>query len=102
MNREQLASMWRNSLMSKKHGYGNDRRRLNRLLKKAGINFEWHQIYDGYQWTFPNSTYPTGDAIIHSGSYCHKQGMFETMGIGPEDDCVPRTAKELISILKGE
>jgi hypothetical protein len=83
----------------KKHGYGNDRRRLNRLLKKAGISFEWHHLYDGYQWTFPNSAYPNGDAIIHFGSYGHNRGNFETMGIGPEDDCVERTAKELIELL---
>ena len=86
----------------KKHGYGNDRRRLNRLLKKAGIEFEWCQIYDGYKWIFPNSVYPDGDAIIHSGSYGHRRGNFETMGIGEEDDCVERTAKELIELLKGE
>ena len=83
----------------KKHGYGNDRRRLNRLLKKAGISFEWHHLYDGYQWTFPNSAYPNGDAIIHFGSYGNNRGNFETMGIGPEDDCIERTAEELIELL---
>ena len=86
----------------KKHGYGNDRRRLNRLLKKAGIAFEWHHLYDGYQWTFPKSVYPDGDAIIHFGSYGSSRGNFETMGIGEEDDCIERTAQELIAILKGE
>lgn len=83
-----------------KKSYANDRRRLNRKLKKAGIEFEWHHLYDGYQWTFPQSKYPEGDAIIHSGSYCNKYGKFETMGIGPEDDCVPRNAHELIELLE--
>jgi len=79
--------------------YANDRRRLNRKLKKAGIKFEWHHLYDGYQWTFPESPYPRGDAIIHFGSYGHHRGNFETMGIGPEDDCIERTADELIKLL---
>ena len=83
-----------------KKSYANDRRRLNRLLKKAGIPFEWETIWDGYKWTFPQSAYPNGDAVIHSFSYCNRQGYFETMGIGPEDDCVPRTAKELIELLR--
>lgn len=82
-----------------KKSYANDRRRLNRLLKKAGIVFEWHTIWDGYQWTFPQSAYPNGDAVIHSGSYYNRKGHFETKGIGPEDDCIPRTAKELIELL---
>lgn len=85
-----------------KKSYANDRRRLNRLLKKNNIFFEWHPLYDGYQWTFPKSNYPDGDAIIHCGSYGNSHGNFETMGIGEEDDCIERTAQELIQILKGE
>lgn len=85
--------------MFNERSYANDRRKLNRKLKKAGINFEWHHLYDGYQWTFPTSNYPDGDAIIHSGSYGCNRGHFETMAIGPEDDCVERTAKELIELL---
>ena len=83
-----------------KKSYANDRRRLNRLLKKAGIVFEWSSIWDGYKWIFPQSAYPNGDAVIHSGSYCNRQGYFETMDIGPEDDCMPRTAKELVELLR--
>ena len=96
---DEITKIYREVMGAKKNGYGNDRRRLNRLLKKAGITFECKQLYDGYQWTFPNSAYPDGDAIIHSGSYGHMYGYFETMGIGPEDDCVERTAKELIELL---
>jgi len=83
-----------------KESYANDKRRLNRLLKKAGIVFQCEHLYDGYKWTFPQSAYPNGDAVIHSFSYCNRQGCFETMGIGPEDDCIPRTAKELIELLR--
>lgn len=85
-----------------KKSYANDRRRLNRLLKKAGIPFKWEVIWDGYKWTFPQSAYPNGDAVIHSFSYYNRQGCFETMDIGPDSDCTPRTARELISLLKGE
>ena len=85
--------------MEKLRSYANYRRKLNRRLKKAGIDFEWHHLYDGYQWTFPNSAYPQGDAIIHFGSYCNNRGYYETMGIGPENDCLPRTIDELIKLL---
>lgn len=91
---EKLKRMFEN-----KRNYANDRRRLNRKLKKAGIDFEWHHLYDGYQWTFPGSIYPYGDAVIHFGSYGHSRGHFETMAIGPEDDCIERTAEELIELL---
>lgn len=83
-----------------KKSYANDRRRLNRLLKKAGIPFEWETIWDGYKWTFPQSAYPNGDAVIHYFSYGNRYGYFETMGIGPEVDCVARTAHELIELLR--
>lgn len=85
--------------MEKLKSYANYRRKLNRKLKKSGIDFEWHHLYDGYQWTFPNSAYPHGDAIIHFGSYGHTRGNFETMNIGPEDDCIERTIDELIELL---
>ena len=90
-------------MLMKHHGkksYANDRRRLNRLLKKAGIPFNYETLWDGYKWTFPQSAYPNGDAVIHSYSYCSRHGYFETMGIGPEVGCVPRTAKELIELLR--
>lgn len=95
-----IAGFYRKVYGAKKHGYGNDRRRLNRLLKKAGIPFKWEYCWDGYKWTFPAcEQWPDGDCVIHSGSYGHTHGMFETMGIGPECDCVARTAKELIELL---
>ena len=67
--------------------YANDRRRLNRLLKKAGIEFEYHQhhlMQDGacraaYQWTFPK--YPDADIIIGPFSYGGPMGAFESMGM---------------------
>lgn len=86
--------------MEKLRKFSNDRRRLNRLLKKNGIAFKWHHLYNGYQWIFPESKYPDGDAVIHSGSYFSERGWFETMGIGPENDCIGRPAQELISLLR--
>lgn len=43
-------------MMDITRNFGNDRRRFNRKLKKAGIKFEWHHCYDGYQWTFDGCT----------------------------------------------
>ena len=83
-----------------KKSYANDRRRLNRLLKKAGIAFQWEHLYDGYKWIFPQSQYPDGDAVIHYFSYGNLLGYFETIRIGPDPDCVPRTAKELVELLR--
>lgn len=83
-----------------KKSYANDRRRLNRLLKKAGIVFQWEHLYDGYKWIFPQSQYPKGDAVIHYFSYGNRHGYFETLGIGPEVDCIARTAQELIELLR--
>ncbi len=83
-----------------KKSYANDRRRLNRLLKKAGIVFKWEPIWDGYKWTFPQSAYPNGDAVIHNFSYWNDLGYFETLNIGPEKECTPRTARELVELLR--
>ena len=55
-----------------KKSYANDRRKLNRKLKKAGIKYHWEKLYDGYTWLFPK--YPYGDAAIHSGTYGNKHG----------------------------
>ena len=86
--------------MEMKRKFSNDRRRLNRLLKKAGIAFRVEKCWDGYKWTFPDcKQWPDGDCVIHWFSYGHTRGYFETMGIGPEDGCIARTADELIDLL---
>lgn len=83
-----------------KKSYANDRRKLNRKLKKAGINFIWRHSFDGYQWLFPEFR---GDAIIHSFSYGNKQGYFETYGMPWDNGDVSMvSAKDLIKHLKGE
>jgi len=58
--------------------FANDRRRLNHKLKQAGISFEWHKLYDGYQWTFP--AYPAGDIALHGGTHGAGLGFFESYG----------------------
>lgn len=55
--------------------FSNDRRKLNRALKKAGIEFQWEELYDGYKWTFPKFN---GDVAIHGGTYGAKHGYFES------------------------
>lgn len=82
-----------------KASYANDRRKLNRKLKKAGIEFEWIHSFDGYQWLFPQL--PEGDAIIHSYSYGNKYGHFETYHMPWDDgDVTEMTADELVKTLK--
>lgn len=84
-----------------KRKYSNDRRKLNRKLKKAGIKFEWNYLYDGYQWHFPQ--FPAGDVIIHSFSHYSKDGCYESMGMPWDDDDVTTlTAKQLIEAMKEE
>ena len=83
-------------MMKKRFGkksYANDRRKLNRKLKKAGIAFEWHYLYDGYQWSFAN--YPDGDIAIHSGTYGNRQGHFESY-------CMPWDDGDVTELIWGE
>ena len=83
-----------------KKSYANDRRRLNRKLKQAGIEFHCEPLYDGYKWTFDQ--YPNTDIIIHFGSYNNKLGLFETMGFPWDDgDVSVHSATELVELLKG-
>lgn len=82
-----------------KKSYANDRRKLNRKLKKAGIEFEWSFLYDGYTWTFPK--FPGGDAAIHCGTYSNKSGRFETYQMPWDDgDVTVLSADELVKKIK--
>lgn len=82
-----------------KKSYANDRRRFNRILKKAGIPFTCYPLYDGYKWEFPD--YPSGDVIIHSGSYACKFGWFESMGFPWDgEDVAIATASTLARNIK--
>ena len=63
-------------LMDITRNFGNDRRRFNRKLKKAGIKFEWHPLYEGYQWTFDK--FPDGDIALHAGTYGARHGYLES------------------------
>ena len=89
-------------LMGITSNFGNDRRRLNRKLKKAGIDFEWHVLYEGYQWTFPK--YPGGDIAIHAGTYEARRGYFESYCMPwDKDDVTILSAEEAIQhLLKGK
>ena len=89
-------------LMKRLHGctrkLGNDRRKLNHMLKKAGIEFEWHNLYDGYQWTF--AQYPCGDVAIHGGTYGSHRGHVESYCMPWDDGDVTELTKiELITNL---
>lgn len=70
-------------MMGITRNFGNDRRRFNRKLKKAGIKFEWHSLYEGYQWTFEK--FPGGDITLHGGTYGARHGYLESYCM-PWDD----------------
>lgn len=83
-----------------KKSYANDRRKLNRKLKKAGIEYSWEKLYDGYAWRFPK--FPGGDAAIHSGTYGNRCGCFETYRMPWDNgDVTVLSADELIQKLRG-
>jgi hypothetical protein len=83
-----------------KKSYANDRRKLNRKLKKAGIEYSWEKLYDGYAWRFPK--FPGGDAAIHSGTYGNRCGCFETYRTPWDNgDVTVLSADELIKKLRG-
>jgi len=88
-------------LMGITRKFSNDRRKLNRALKKAGIEFTWDYLYDGYQWRF--STF-RGDVAIHSGTYGSRHGLFESYHMPwDEEDVTVLTCAEVIQHLtKGE
>ena len=83
-----------------KKSYANDRRKLNRKLKKAGIEYSWQKLYEGYAWLFPK--FPGGDAAIHAGTYGNRSGYFETYQMPWDNgDVTVLSADELIEKLRG-
>lgn len=58
---------------------------LSRALMMRGIPHTIQPLFDGYKITFP---WCEGDAIIHSYSYGHEEGLFETMGFPWDRDDV--------------
>lgn len=78
--------------------FGNDRRRFNSKLKKAGIKFEWHPLYDGYQWTFDK--FPGGDIALHGGTNGARYGYLESYQMPWDDgDVTVLTHAEAIQLL---
>lgn len=78
--------------------YGKLRRRINHKLVKAGIEFSYSTLFNGYQWHF--KCYPDGDAVIHFGSYGNYKGHVETMGFPwDEGDVTEMTPDELVDWL---
>ena len=88
-------------LMGITRKFSNDRRKLNRALKKSGIEFKWDYLYDGYQWTFPKLP---GDVAIHSGTYSAQHGYFESYQMPWDNgDVTILTCAEVVQhVSKGE
>lgn len=77
--------------------------KLSKMLDKEGIPHEDMQIFDGLQVNYPNKENCVCDAICHSYSYGHEQGLLEIMGLTEdEDDDVEGylTAKEVFKRIK--
>lgn len=77
--------------------------KLSKMLDKEKIPHEDMQIFDGLQVNYPNKENCVCDAICHSFSYGHEQGLLEIMGLTEdEDDDVEGylTAKEVFKRIK--
>ena len=56
-------------------------------LMKKGITFKFHKLYDGFQIVvFGDGDRQIWDAICHSGSYGHENGLLEIAGTIVTDD----------------
>ena len=62
--------------------------KLSIMLSVTCIPFDFHPLYDGWQICYPNGENRVCDAICHSGSYGHENGLLEIMGLvdGEADD----------------
>lgn len=60
--------------------------RLGSMLQAANIPFEIRDCWDGYQICYPFREECVSDAICHSGSYGHQQGLLEIMGLVNEEE----------------
>lgn len=60
--------------------------KLATLLSIYGIPFDKVECYDGWQIIYPNENEWICDAIIHSDSYGHEDGLFEIMGLTENGD----------------
>lgn len=62
--------------------------KLINLLINAKIPFEVVELYDTPQVCYPSNSSRICDAVCHSGSYGHEQGLLEIMGLStdPDDD----------------
>lgn len=75
--------------------------KLSKMLDKEGIPHEDMQIFDGLQVNYPNKENCICDAICHSFSYGHEQGLLEIMGLIEDDDVEGYlTAKEVFKRIK--
>lgn len=75
--------------------------KLSKMLDKEKIPHEDMQIFDGLQVNYPNKENCVCDAICHSFSYGHEQGLLEIMGLTENDDVEGYlTAKEVFKRIK--
>ena len=62
--------------------------KLINLLISAKLPFEVVELYGAPQVCYPSKEKCVCDAVCHSGSYGHEQGLLEIMGLNtdPTDD----------------
>ena len=84
-------------LMKPKKEYEPEIEKLAKGLEEKGIMYISHPLYDGFQIVTDK-----WDAVCHSGSYGHEQGLLEIMGnIVRGDDAVEGylTAEDILERL---
>lgn len=74
---------------------------LEEILKSAGIPYERHELFDGYQICVPRYKRAfMASTICHRGSYGHEHGLLEFYDTGSPNEPVgflsPAEAYELI------
>ena len=74
--------------------------KLASLLLARGFRFEVRDIWDGAQVILYDSRNKRiADAVCHSHSYGHEDGLLEIMGLGAEDDVIGwLTAEDVLRI----
>lgn len=79
-------------------------KKLSKMLDKEKIPHEDMPIFDGLQVNYPNKEKCVCDAICHSYSFGHEEGLLEIMGLVDKDyaDDVEGylTAKEVFDRIK--
>ena len=60
--------------------------KLKEMLEKAGIPFEFSDMWGGYHLCYPNNKTTVCSVIEHDGSYGREQDLLEIMGLLTDEE----------------